>query len=95
MAPSKKEIQIVKMNPPQLREEEAVVDSKVPKETTVPLAVQPKNIRDTAEISTPHSKKKQVIYEVKDFLIHPSLDSVDIVNKTQLPSNFTKYTALI
>ena len=59
MAPSKKEIQIVKMNPPQV-EEEAAVDSKVPKETTVPLAVQPKNIRDTAEISTPHSKKKQV-----------------------------------
>ena len=56
--PSKKEIQIVKMNPPQLEEE--AVDSKVPKETTVPLAVQPKNIRDTAEISTPHSKKKQV-----------------------------------
>ena len=76
--PQKKEIQIVKMNPPQLREEEAVVDSKVPKETTVPLAVQPKNIRDTAEISTPHSKKKQVIYEVKDFLIHPSLDIVSI-----------------
>ena len=57
MAPSKKEIQIVKMNPPP---EEVAVDSKVPKETTVPLAVQPKNIRDTAEISTPHSKKKQV-----------------------------------
>ena len=55
--PQKKEIQIVKMNPPP---EEVAVDSKVPKETTVPLAVQPKNIRDTAEISTPHSKKKQV-----------------------------------
>ena len=68
MAPSKKEIQIVKMNPPQLREEEAVVDSKVPKETTVPLAVQPKNIRDTAEISTPHSKKKQVIIWSYSFL---------------------------
>ena len=31
------------------------------RDTTVPLAVQPQHIRDTSEISTPYSKKKQVI----------------------------------
>ena len=31
------------------------------RDTTVPLAVQPKNIRDTSEISTPYSKKKQIL----------------------------------
>ena len=53
--PQKKEIQIVKMNsgPPD-------EPDKVTKNTTVPLAIQPRNIRDTAEVSTPHSKKKQV-----------------------------------
>ena len=34
--------------------------SQIYKETTVPLAVQPKNVIDTTEVSTPHSKKKQV-----------------------------------
>ena len=30
------------------------------RDTTVPLAVQPQHIRDTSEVSTPYSKKKQV-----------------------------------
>jgi hypothetical protein len=34
--------------------------STIYKETTVPLAVQPKNVIDTTEVSTPYSKKKQV-----------------------------------
>jgi hypothetical protein len=34
--------------------------SQIYKETTVPLAVQPKNVIDTTEVSTPYSKKKQV-----------------------------------
>ena len=34
--------------------------NNVYRDTTVPLAVQPKNIRDTSEVSTPYSKKKQV-----------------------------------
>lgn len=31
------------------------------RDTTVPLAVQPQHIRDTSEVSTPYSKKKQVL----------------------------------
>ena len=54
--PQKKEIQIVKMSKDQ--PDEGL--EKPPKETTVPLSVQPRNIRDTAETSTPYSKKKQV-----------------------------------
>ena len=55
--PQKKEIQIVKMSGGTPSDE---TDDKVPNETTVPLAVQPRNIRDTSEVSTPYSKKKQV-----------------------------------
>ena len=34
--------------------------NKVYRDTTVPLPVHPKNVLDTAEVSTPHSRKKQV-----------------------------------
>ena len=54
--PQKKEIQIVKMS----KDTPDEGSEKPPKETTVPLSVQPRNIRDTAETSTPYSKKKQV-----------------------------------
>ena len=54
--PQKKEIQIVKMS----KDTPDEGSEKPPKETTVPLSVQPRNIRDTAETSTVYSKKKQV-----------------------------------
>lgn len=56
--PQKKEIQIVAAKT--AATSEAAGGHQIYRDTTVPLAVQPKNIRDTSEISTPYSKRKQV-----------------------------------
>jgi hypothetical protein len=57
--PEKKEIRIVSAAASTTASKEAG-GPNIYRDTTVPLSVQPKNVRDTSEVSTPYSKKKQV-----------------------------------
>ena len=55
MPSQKKDIKIVAASA------EATGGQTIYRDTTVPLAVQPQTIRDTAEMSTPYSKRKQIL----------------------------------